>query len=108
MLDHTSRIRGPKGTSYPPLTPKKIYEFAQEFTAIFPTATFVKRKPQFDLKTMSEIGMQKGFTDLLVLHENKKKIDGLTICHLPAGPTAYFKLSSIKLNKEIRGHGNVQ
>lgn len=29
----------------------------------------------------------------------------MTICHLPHGPTAYFKLSSIKLNKQIRGHG---
>jgi ribosome production factor 1 len=27
--------------------------------------------------------------------------------HLPNGPTAYFKLSSIKLSKEINGHGKV-
>ena len=27
--------------------------------------------------------------------------------HLPHGPTAYFKLSSVKLNAEIRGHGKL-
>lgn len=27
--------------------------------------------------------------------------DGITFVHLPSGPTAYFKLTSIQLTKEI-------
>jgi ribosome production factor 1 len=27
--------------------------------------------------------------------------------HLPNGPTAYFRLTSVRLNKDIRGHGKV-
>jgi U3 small nucleolar ribonucleoprotein protein IMP4 len=30
------------------------------------------------------------FTDLLVLHEHRGQPDGLVVCHLPFGPTAYF------------------
>ena len=29
-------------------------------------------------------------------------IDAITVVHLPDGPTAHFKLTSVKLNKEIR------
>jgi ribosome production factor 1 len=29
----------------------------------------------------------------------------LTLIHLPDGPTAHFKLSSIQLSKDIEGHG---
>jgi len=32
----------------------------------------------------------------------KKKLDAITLTHLPDGPTAYFKLTSIKLNHEIQ------
>jgi hypothetical protein len=28
-------------------------------------------------------------------------IDGITLVHLPEGPTAYFKLTSIELTKQI-------
>ena len=33
---------------------------------------------------------------------NQLSLDGVVISHLPDGPTAHFKLSSIKLGKEIR------
>ena len=35
-------------------------------------------------------------------------VDGVTIVHLPNGPTAYFRLSNVRLSKDIRGHGKVQ
>ncbi len=43
----------------------------------------------------------------MIINEDRKVVNALTIIHLPNGPTAHFKLSSIKLNKEIRGHGTV-
>lgn len=30
------------------------------------------------------------------------RLDAITLIHLPDGPTAYFKLTSIKLNHEIQ------
>jgi len=35
----------------------------------------------------------------------EKKLNGLILIHLPDGPTAYFRLSSVKLCKEIPDHG---
>ena len=30
------------------------------------------------------------FTDIIIVHEHRGKPDGLVICHLPYGPTAFF------------------
>jgi ribosome production factor 1 len=51
-----------------------------------------------------------GFTNLLVFHETKKfskgsRVDGLLLVHLPAGPSAMFRVSNVKLTQEISGHG---
>jgi ribosome production factor 1 len=43
----------------------------------------------------------------VIINEDKKMPNQLTVIHLPNGPTAHFKLSSIALNKDIRGHGKV-
>ena len=44
----------------------------------------------------------RGFTDVIVFNENCKHVNGLLLIHLPAGPTAHFKLSSLKLSKDIK------
>ena len=36
-----------------------------------------------------------------------KSQDAITVIHLPDGPTATFKLSSIMMNKKISNHGNL-
>ena len=30
------------------------------------------------------------FTDIVIVHEHRGEPDGLVICHLPYGPTAFF------------------
>lgn len=30
------------------------------------------------------------FTDIIMVHEHRGEPDGLVVCHLPYGPTAYF------------------
>ncbi|KAJ1555895.1 Ribosome production factor 1 [Cladochytrium tenue] len=82
-------------------------DFAAEFCSIIPDAEFVRRQPQFRVKRIVELATKRGYTDLVVINEDKKEPVAITFIHLPAGPTAHFKLSSIKLNKEIRGHGKV-
>jgi len=42
---------------------------------------------------------------MFVVNENRKNPNGLLVVNLPEGPTAHFKLSSIKLSKKIKGHG---
>lgn len=42
----------------------------------------------------------------MVFRENRKKFSELIMINLNEGPTAFFKISSIQLNKDIKHHGN--
>jgi len=35
------------------------------------------------------------YTDVLLVHEHRGVPDGLIVCHLPFGPTAYFGLHNV-------------
>ncbi len=54
------------------------------------------------LKKMVKYATAKGFTDIAVFNEDRKQVNGLLLIHLPAGPTAHFRLSSLKLSKDIK------
>lgn len=41
------------------------------------------------------------FSDLIVVHETRGQPDGLVVCHLPLGPTAYFTLSNCVLRHDV-------
>ena len=54
------------------------------------------------MKKIVKYAAGRGFTDVAVFNENQKHVNGLLLIHLPAGPTAHFKLSSLKLSKDIK------
>lgn len=72
--------------------------------AVFPSAVFHKRNGHA-LKKIVEHATEAGFTDVVVVNEDNKVINGMIVTHLPHGPTAMFKLSSVVLNQDIKGHG---
>ena len=92
-------------TAKSPRPTKHTYDFIKDFMELFPTIYFYKRKG-YEIKHICEIAASKGFTDLLVVSEDHKVVNGLWLIHLPGGPTAHFKLSSLKLSRDIKGHGN--
>ncbi|XP_070563358.1 ribosome production factor 1-like [Ptychodera flava] len=57
------------------------------------------------LKKVIPQAIGRDFTDLVIINEDRKIPNGLLICHLPDGPTVHFKMSSVKLAKEIRRCG---
>jgi len=85
---------------------KISYEFCEEIVDIFPGAEFIRRKKGqgFEIGKIAGWAAKRGYTNLLVVNEDRKKPNGITFVHLPSGPTAYFKLTSIQLTKEIHGH----
>jgi len=90
-------------TSYRPT--KLMYDFVRELLYVFPNSFYYQRK-KFPLKTIIEEAKQKGgFTDIIVINEDRKKLNAMTLIHLPRGPTAYFKLSNVVLPRDIPGHG---
>ena len=57
-----------------------VYDFAKEFTGIFPDAQFVKRGSQFDVKRIVEIGIEREYTDVMIINEDRKKASNLYSC----------------------------
>lgn len=47
------------------------------------------------LKEIVESCRAQEFSDLIMVHEHRGQPDGLIVCHLPYGPTAYFGLSNV-------------
>jgi hypothetical protein len=41
------------------------------------------------------------YTDLVMVHEHRGEPDGLVVCHLPYGPTAYFGIFNTVLRHDI-------
>ena len=41
------------------------------------------------------------YTDLVMVHEHRGEPDGLVVCHLPYGPTAYFGIFNAVLRHDI-------
>lgn len=71
---------------------------------MFPNAVFYKRQG-YPIKKIIEYATARDFTDIVVVNEDRRTINSLVVSHLPDGPTANFKLSSLKLSADIVGHG---
>ncbi|EPQ56372.1 Brix-domain-containing protein [Gloeophyllum trabeum ATCC 11539] len=85
---------------------KATYDFCDEISTIFPGAEFIRRKKGkgFEMGKIAMWAGARGYTNLCVVNEDQKKPNAITLVHLPNGPTAYFKLTSIENSKRIRGH----
>ena len=84
---------------------KYIYPFLKEIKTTFPNCFYWPRR-NYTLQEICEYAPKKGYTDIMVWRENQKEVNQLILIHLPKGPTAYFKVTSPKLNEEIHHHGN--
>ncbi|CAB11051.1 Brix domain-containing protein C4F8.04 [Schizosaccharomyces pombe] len=84
---------------------RKCYDFASELLDCFPNAEFRKRTGDIEVHEIAEAAAKRGYTDLLVLNEDRKKTNALTLVHLPNGPSFYFTLSNLQTAKEISNHG---
>ncbi|KAJ1605019.1 IMP4-like U3 small nucleolar ribonucleoprotein (snoRNP) [Cryptosporidium canis] len=107
--DYFSRKRPPKlliTTSN--RVSKHMYTFLKEIVAIIPNCDFYKRNGfniKDIIKEVNEKGTENNYTDILIFTEHPiKKIPwGLYICHLPVGPTSYFRIRSLKLAQDMKG-----
>jgi len=44
---------------------------------------------------------------MVVVQETRGQPDGLIVCHLPLGPTAYFTMSNVVMRHDIENRGTV-
>mmetsp|Transcript_15653 Transcript_15653/g.24350 ORF Transcript_15653/g.24350 Transcript_15653/m.24350 type:complete len:336 (-) Transcript_15653:99-1106(-) len=82
----------------------ELFQFIQNLITLIPNMYFYPRK-SFTIKEIVKACEQKKFTHLLVLSEKSKVCNGMIISHLPAGPTAFFKVSNVIPGEVIPGHG---
>lgn len=83
----------------------QAFDFAALLLDIIPHSEFFHRKDQFEIPVMAEMCSNRGYTDLIVINEDKKKVNGLSFVHLPNGPSFYFSVSSLVLPHNIQNHG---
>ena len=67
---------------------------------IFPGAQRLNRG-SYEFSQLMDACRANNVTDFLVVHEHRGIPDGLIVCHLPHGPTAYFTLSDIVMRHDI-------
>ena len=79
----------------------KTIAFIKELSRIIPNSEPMWRKNSA-VKKMVKQCIEKGYTDVIVINEDNRIPNGLLVSHLPEGPTAHFRLSNVKITKEIK------
>lgn len=79
----------------------KTRKFGIELARIIPNA-LAKIRNRSSIKKMVKSAIRENFTDILIINENNREPNGLVQIHLPNGPTAHYKLSNVRITKEIR------
>ncbi|KAG5986786.1 hypothetical protein E4U43_005360 [Claviceps pusilla] len=88
-----------------------IHHEAQLLSALFPNSTYIRRSAhryghKYSLREICKFATNRGFTVVLLVKEDLKQPTGLSIVHLPAGPTFHFSISNWIEGKKLPGHGN--
>ena len=78
----------------------RLAQFAKELKLVFPNSQRLNRGGLV-VKDLIESARSHEFTDVILVHETRGEPDGLTICHMPYGPTAKFSLSNVVTRHDI-------
>lgn len=91
-------------TSRDPSSRLKI--FAKEMKLIIPNSQRINRG-SLEIKQLMDACRANSVTDLIMLHETRGVPDGMIICHLPFGPTAYFTVVNTVMRHDIPNIGKM-
>lgn len=88
-----------------------LHKEARLVTTLFPNSVYVPRSAHryshnFSVREIAKFASNRDYTVLVVLKEDQKKPTGLTVVHLPQGPTFHFSISNWVEGKKLPGHGN--
>ncbi|XP_073500103.1 ribosome production factor 1 [Phyllobates terribilis] len=82
----------------------RTVRFTEQLSSIIPSSQVYYRRG-LALKKIIPQCITRDYTDLIVINEDRKIANGLILSHLPNGPTAHFKMSNVRLRKEIKRKG---
>ena len=112
-------LKFPTLFSTPPPTPKilittslnsTLHTEAHLLTTLFPNSTYIPRSShryshKFSIREIASFASNRHYTTLIVLKEDQKTPTGLSMVHLPSGPTIHFSISNWVEGKKLPGHG---
>uniref|UniRef100_A0A0E0LRD0 Brix domain-containing protein n=1 Tax=Oryza punctata TaxID=4537 RepID=A0A0E0LRD0_ORYPU len=78
-----------------------LTQFVKELKVVFPNSQRMNRGGQV-ISEIVESCRSHDITDLVLVHEHRGQPDGLIVCHLPFGPTAYFGLLNVVTRHDIK------
>lgn len=78
----------------------RLMQFLKELRILFPGAQRMNRGA-YIVKDMLALARSHEMTDVILVHEHRGEPDGMVVCHLPFGPTAYFGLSNVVLRHDL-------
>jgi len=79
----------------------KTIHFIRELTKIIPNSE-CRWRHRSSVKKMIKSAKERNYTDVVVVNEDRRCPNGILVSHLPNGPTAYFKVSNVKLTKDLK------
>lgn len=88
-----------------------LHHEADLLCTLFPNSTYIPRSShryghKFSLREISKFASNRQYTSIIYLQEVQKKPTGLTVVHLPSGPTCHFSIANWVDGKKLPGHGN--
>ena len=78
----------------------RLKQFVKEIKVLIPNSTRINRGNN-RVDELVESCRQSEFSDIVMVQETRGEPDGLVICHLPLGPTAFFSLSNAVLRHDL-------
>ncbi|KAL9627219.1 MAG: hypothetical protein Q9164_007670, partial [Protoblastenia rupestris] len=87
-----------------------LHQQAHLMTTLLPYSVYVPRSAsshahRFSVREIASFATNRNFTSVVVLEEDQKRPCGLTIVHLPAGPTFHFSMTNWLEGNRIPGYG---
>ncbi len=85
----------------------RLKKFAKELRLVFPNAQRLNRGG-YEYRQLLDACRANDVTDFVVVHETRGRPDGMIVCHLPYGPTAYFNLSDVVMRHDVNASDEVK
>eukprot|EP00244_Chara_vulgaris_P014945 TRINITY_DN9753_c0_g1_i1.p1 TRINITY_DN9753_c0_g1~~TRINITY_DN9753_c0_g1_i1.p1 ORF type:complete len:292 (+),score=47.85 TRINITY_DN9753_c0_g1_i1:61-936(+) len=79
----------------------RLIQFVKEMKIVFPNSQRINRGNQ-TVPEIVDACRRNDFTDIVMVHEHRGEPDGIIVCHLPYGPTAYFGLLNVVTRHDIK------
>lgn len=90
-----------------------LHKEAEILMSLFPNSEYIRRSAhryghKYSVREICKFASNRNYTVVLVLNEDQKKPNRLTVVHLPAGPTLTYSVNNWLPGSKLPGHGNPQ